>query len=245
MRPLVSISILTYNRKDLSSACIPKIINNIGNVSAEVLIWDNFSNDGTYDWLLDYKKADLRVTKVFEGKKNIGVEAINNLARAAKGKYLIKVDDDIGVPQSFAEKLVSTYEEVNEDNLAVISWDMLWRDTTFATRSGKSLYKGSRGNIINLSTGGQLFITYDPSSWLLNGACRFTPRDKFLEVGGHPEGILYGVDYLFSKRLAKKGYWGAYLHGAGLIEHLGVEDSKEYRAFKDSEIRRIGAPMHH
>lgn len=244
-KPKVSILTLTYNRAHLSSAYIPVIIDNIGDIDAEVLVWDNCSQDGTLDWLKEYEKADLRLKKVYCGDRNYGLEAINFLADEARGKYLIKVDDDIRVPQNFAQKMVEAYEEANEENIGAISWDMAWRDKTFATRSGMKLYKDPLGKCVNLKTGGSLFINFDPQQWLINGACRFTPKAKFLEVGGHPKDILYGIDYFFSKALKKKGYWGAYLSGAGLIEHIGIEDDTDYRKFKDAELRRNDAPMHH
>ena len=54
MKPKLSILMLTYNRLETSSACIQHILNNVGNIDFEFLVWDNGSTDGTYDWLEEY-----------------------------------------------------------------------------------------------------------------------------------------------------------------------------------------------
>ena len=181
---------------------------------------------------------------------NIGMEAINHLAEMARGEYVLKVDDDIDVPMCFGERLVSAYEKVNEEKLMLLSWDMPWPKTpksggnTFATRSGKNVYAEPRGKVVPIGSKESVCITYFPKQWLINGVCRLSPRKKFLEMGGHPEGVIYGVDFQVSKRAEKHGYWGGYLTSPDLVLHYGVNDTPEYRAMKNSELRRVGSPLH-
>jgi len=243
--PTVSILILTYNRLEISSKYIPRILDNIGNIPNEVLIWDNESHDGTYDWLSTYKRADPRITRVFGNEKNIGVEAINHLAEVGSGKFIIKLDDDIKVPKNFAIRMVEAFEKVAEDKLLFLSWDMNWEGgKTFATRSGMKLYKDPLGKIVGVNSKERVLINFDISKWLINGACRLSPRDKFLEIGGHPKGVIYGVDYLVSKQAAKNGYWGGYFNSPDLVIHKGVNEELPYRKFKDKELEKHGAPKH-
>jgi GT2 family glycosyltransferase len=244
----VSILILTYNRKHLASKYIPKIVENIGSIEAEVLIWDNGSVDGSYDWVYTYAKAAPVIKQVFGSTKNIGMEGINYLAKEASGKYLIKVDDDIDVPNAFAQRLVDAYEETNETKLLFLSWDMPWSSPkkaagkTFATRSGMHLYKEPNGKTVKIAKGGQVLIHYDPSFWMVNGACRLCPRDTFLEIGGHPKGIIYGVDKHISIRAAEHGYWIGYYNTNDFVYHRGVQDLAQYRRMKDYELHRVGSP---
>ncbi|KKL10427.1 hypothetical protein LCGC14_2555940, partial [marine sediment metagenome] len=202
------------------------------------------STDGTYDWLIEYKKADCRVTKIFGSNKNIGVEAINNLAEEAKGKYILKVDDDVFVPKNFAKRLICAYEEVNEEKLLFLGWDMAWQDSTFATRSGKKLYRGENGKTIVLSNKDKVLITYHPSKWMINGACRLCKRETFLEIGGHPKGVIYGVDHLISREAEKHGYWVGYLNSKDFVEHVGNTDTTEYRKMKDAQLVKFKCPRH-
>lgn len=246
----VSILLLTYNRVALSSQYIPALVSNIGNVNAEILIWDNGSTDGSFDWAYQFGQACPLVSKVVGHDKNIGMEAINRLAEMAKGEYILKVDDDIEVPISFAERLVSAYEQVNEEKLMLLSWDMPWPrnpnsgGSTFATRSGNKMYREPAGKTVWLNKLEAVRITYTPQQWLINGVCRLSPRKGFLEMGGHPEGIVYGVDFQVSKRLQEQGLWGGYFTSPDLIVHHGVNDTPEYREMKNRELQRVGSPLH-
>lgn len=243
--PKLSILILTYNRLPLSMLCIPQILDNIGDIDYEVLIWDNCSNDGTLDWLIEFGKADYRVTEVYAHGENIGVEAINYLAEEAKGKYLLKIDDDVHVPRNFAQRLVDTYEEINEEKLVFLGWDMEWSRNTFATRSGLRLYKKPLGKIIYMKDRPEkILINFFPGRWLINGVCRLSPKDKFLEIGGHPKGGVYGVDKKVSERAQEHGYWTGFLHTKDPIKHLGIHDSDKYRKAKNRALKKIGAPLH-
>jgi GT2 family glycosyltransferase len=241
----VSILILTFNRVKLTEEFVPQIINRIGSIDAEVLIWDNGSEDGTYDWLENYGIADCRVTKVFGSDRNYGVEAINFLAEQATGEYILKIDDDILPPNRFAEFLVRIYEIVNEPKLAYLAWDMPWRETSFALRSGRKLYNEPNGKtVFPKGMAGEVLISYDTHPWLVNGACRLSPRQLFLDLGGHPKDVIYGVDYIVTKRAKKHGYWIGFYSGPELISHRGTVESREYRKMKDELLEQHGAPKH-
>lgn len=247
-KPKVSILVLTYNRLQLSSTYIPDLLKKVGNIDAELLIWDNASTDPTYDWVEKYKKTDTRITFINKSETNIGMEGINYLAEEASGEYILKVDDDIFVPDNYAEKLVWAHETANEEKLLFLGWDMQWPRApraggdTFATRSGMRLYRGELGKVVQLSKTERVLIHYHPDKWMVNGACRLSRRDQFLEIGGHPKGIVYGVDKHISARAAKHGYWIGYFSSPLFIYHKGIADTPAYRAMKDRELRRVNSP---
>lgn len=241
----VSILILTFNRKALTEIYVPQIIDRIGSIDSEVLIWDNGSEDGTYDWLENYGVADCRVTNVFGSEKNYGVEAINFLAEQATGEYIIKIDDDILPPDNFAQRMVYAFEVTHEPKLAYLSWDMPWTENSFALRSGYKLYKEPYGKIVPIpKIGGEVLISYSNIPWLVNGACRLSPRKLFLDLGGHPKDIIYGVDYLVTKKAKANGYWIGFYSTFDFIMHKGANDSTHYRKMKDALLEKHGAPKH-
>lgn len=239
--PIVSILILTFNRLNLSSNYVPRIVEETNN--GEILIWDNFSTDGTLDWLMDYEKTKDNV-RVFAGNKNFGMEAINFLAKKARGKYILKVDDDVLVPPNFAERLVQAYQKANQEKILFLGWDMAWGETTFATRSGMKLYKEPRGKVLNINNGERILINFNPSKWMINGVCRLSAKDKFIKIGGHPAGVIYGVDKIISNIAAEAGYWTGFFSSSELVIHDQASDLPDYRKFKDLELERIGSPRH-
>ena len=236
MIPIVSILTLTYNRKSLSQRYIPETISKIGTIPHEVLVWDNGSTDGTVTWLERYNEKAKSI-RLFKGTKNLGMEAFNNLAKEAQGKYLIKVDDDVVVPPDFAQRLVEAYETVNEDKLLFFGWDIKWGATTFATRYKTPMYDAPVGKTVKLRRGYQALLHYNPKDLICVGMCRLCQKDKFLAIGGHPEGVIYGVDCPMSMRAARHGYWVGYLTGKDLIDHKGVKENPTYRKFKDDQLR--------
>jgi glycosyltransferase involved in cell wall biosynthesis len=240
----VSILILTFNRLQTTEKYVPLIIDRIGNIDAEVLIWDNGSSDGTYDWLENYKVADCRVSRTFGTEENYGLEAINFLAERAKGEYILKIDDDVFPPCNFAKRLVNAYEELSEEKLIFLGWDMAWNGKTFATRSGLRLYKKPYGKTVALKNGDRIYISFDNHPWLMNGICRLSPTKKFLEIGGHPKGVKYGVDYLVTKTAKRQGYWIGYFSTNDLVQHMSPQDTLAYRTFKNEQLQNNGAPLH-
>lgn len=235
--PLVSLLIATCNRLHFSKKYIPQIISRIGNISTDVLIWDNASNDGTLDWLWEYKKINPIIRKVLYSDENIGMEAYNYLANKTESKYIIKVDDDIEVPTDFVKRMVHAYETVKDNKLAYLGWDMFWTaGSSFATRSGLGLYIGNKGTIVQVSPKDRVLIHNYPAKFMVNGVCRLSLRNTFLELGGHPKGIRYGVDSYVSKRAETAGYKIGYLNSVDLIRHHGNDTDPTYKQFKKEEL---------
>lgn len=235
----VSLLILTYNRYKYSSYYIPEILEWVNPEEHEVLIWDNGSKDETIPFLEQLDRENEHVSVTY-GSKNYGVEAINFLAEKASGEYVLKVDDDLEVPGEFVDRLVDAYEEFNNPKLAHLSWNMEWTEgSNFALRNGRKYFSNPLGES-KITAEGEILVTYTASKFLVNGACRLSKREKFLEIK-HPEGVLYGADYLFSKRTQELGYWVGYYHTEDLVIHDG-EDTKEYRKFKDEQLSMWGAP---
>jgi glycosyltransferase involved in cell wall biosynthesis len=244
--PTLSVLILTHNRIDLSSNYIPKIVDSVGDIPFEVLLCDNGSIDGSCDWVYSYGMADCRVHKVVCLDDNLGVEATNILAEYARGKYILKVDDDVDVPKQFGSRLVKIYEYLDDPKIAFLGWDMSWNGGTFATRSGLKLYKPPMGKIVEIKNKGKVLISFNPNKWMINGVCRLSRKDTFLSLGGHPKGLKYGVDYAVSCAAAKQGYTIGYFSPSSLgdlVVHYG-RDTREKRAWKDKELNRACGKKH-
>jgi GT2 family glycosyltransferase len=239
----LSVLITTYNRHGTTAKYLPAILNKIGEIECECLIWDNYSKDGTLDWLCELSKLYHMPVHIFGGTENLGMEAFNYMAEEAKGEFLLKVDDDITVPRDFGRRLVETYTRVDDPKLAYLAWDMKWSKGSFATRSGMELYKAPHGRIVNLGKNEIVLIHYSPGRWMVNGVCRLSRKDTFLALGGHPKGFKYGVDHRVSIAAQKAGYHTGFLCCPEKVIHFGNNESTEYRTMKNSELRKQGAPL--
>ena len=237
----VTIGIITYNRLELSKQAIPNIISNIGDVDAEVIIWDNNSTDGTVTWLYELADSDKRIS-VIPATKNIGVEAFNDISVISEGEFLLKVDNDILVPNAFAEQLVDIYEYIDDEKLAYLGWDLKWKkDKTFALRrEGWHYFRPPNGRIEKYTPNIDVFICEKVHDYFMNGSCRLSKKDTFRKIGGHPKGIKYGADKLISKSAYDQGYSLGYVVTDEVCVHIGHTDTEEYRKFKDEELRKLG-----
>ena len=108
-RPLVSIVILTYNALEFTKRCIDSIRQHT-NYPHEVIFVDNGSTDGTKEYLRRQVKEESKY-HLIENVYNLGFSAGNNQgAKAAKGQYLLLLNNDVLVADGWLESLVDVIE---------------------------------------------------------------------------------------------------------------------------------------
>lgn len=87
----VSIIIVNYNTKQLTSNCIKSVIEKTQGLSYEIILVDNASNDGSKELFED----DSRITTYIYSDKNGGFGYGNNLGmKIAKGQYFLLLNSD-------------------------------------------------------------------------------------------------------------------------------------------------------
>ncbi|ADY36303.1 glycosyl transferase family 2 [Phocaeicola salanitronis DSM 18170] len=86
----VSVIIVNYNTKSITNECIKSVISQTKDVSYEIILVDNNSQDGS----IDYFSNDKRICFI-KSNRNIGFGRANNLAlKRAKGKYIFLLNSD-------------------------------------------------------------------------------------------------------------------------------------------------------
>lgn len=90
----VSFIIGTYN----GSIKLHRMISSILNQSYknyEIIICDDFSNDDTFDILIDYKNKYPNLFKIIKNEKSLKLaESLNKCLKIAEGEYIARIDDD-------------------------------------------------------------------------------------------------------------------------------------------------------
>lgn len=115
---LVSIIMPTYNRrqiiKDAIDSCLEQTYENI-----ELIICDDHSTDGTYEYICERMKEDSRIKYCVtpEGKKGANA-ARNTSIQIAKGKYIIFLDSDDYLLKDSIEIRVDTFKK--NPNVALV-----------------------------------------------------------------------------------------------------------------------------
>ena len=99
IKPLVSVSLLTYNQRELIGRAIQSVLDQRTAFPIELIIGDDASSDGTQQVLLDYQKRYpdqiqlILHPRRYEGEVPGRTNNVTNL-RACRGKYTAMLDGD-------------------------------------------------------------------------------------------------------------------------------------------------------
>ncbi|NQV49887.1 MAG: glycosyltransferase [Candidatus Marinimicrobia bacterium] len=107
--PLVSIVILTWNALKYTRECVESIKKNT-EYSYEIIFVDNASKDGTQAYLKELVQSESNYTLI-QNPKNRGFSAGNNQGvEAARGKYILLLNNDVLVARGWLSAMVSALE---------------------------------------------------------------------------------------------------------------------------------------
>jgi N-acetylglucosaminyl-diphospho-decaprenol L-rhamnosyltransferase len=139
----VSILVISYNTKDLTLETLRSLPAACGEVTAEIIVVDNASTDGSADAIC----ATFPDLSVARSASNLGfARAVNLAAEQARGRYLLLVNPDTRPDGPFVAELVETADKhpdagiyggrtVREDGadfLAGYGFPTLWSTFCFA-----------------------------------------------------------------------------------------------------------------
>ena len=134
----VTISIASYNTRELLRACLDSLLAVRDEVSMQIVVADNASHDGTVEMLQNEYSNDVLLV---ETGGNLGYGRANNLAfEKSKGRYFIALNSDTTMPRGTLKTLVSFMDAqpnvgaagaqlLNTDGTNQTSWgfDTTWR----------------------------------------------------------------------------------------------------------------------
>lgn len=137
----ISVLIPMYNRKNYIEDCIKSVLNQSFK-NFEILVRDDFSTDGVYEFVQKIFSQEIKSGKIkfFRNDKNLG-ESFNvkKLCEDANGKYItILHNDDLYMPNAL-EYLFEVAKNFNAD--VVHSTNFLTSDKDGIIKEGSRLYK--------------------------------------------------------------------------------------------------------
>ena len=115
MQPKLSIIVPVYNVIDLIDATLQCVLTQ-SFTDFELILVDDGSTDGTYDYLLDYSRRDARIRLI--SQKNAGPAIARNTGiEAANGRYILFLDSDDTLIEDALTTIVEKIDEYNCDML--------------------------------------------------------------------------------------------------------------------------------
>jgi GT2 family glycosyltransferase/radical SAM superfamily enzyme YgiQ (UPF0313 family)/Flp pilus assembly protein TadD len=186
----VSIVIPVWNKMDLTVQCLTKLAEVTQGVDYEVIIVDNGSTDGTPDFLRTLG-GDVQLIL---NQENVGfAKACNQGAQAARGKYLVFLNNDTIPQPHWLKPLVSEVDEHPE--VGIVGSKLLFADGSVQhagvvfMRSHRSAY-----HIYRLAPSTSPFVNQRREFQAVTAACLLIRRELFEAVNGFDEQFINGFE---------------------------------------------------
>lgn len=193
-KPLISVCIANYNGMEVIDDCLRSVLEQEGHISVEILVHDDASSDGSAAYIRD-RYPDV---KLIESPENVGFCISNNrMAAAAKGKYLLLLNNDAALYPDALQTLLSEAERL--DQPAIL---------------GLPQYDAANGKLIDIGSLLDPFLNPVPNRnpdrnevGMVIGACLWIPKALWQELGGFPEWFgSIGEDLYLCCRARLTGY---------------------------------------
>lgn len=192
--------------RDLLQKCLSSIYNYTKEVSFELIVIENFSNDGTIEMI----EQSFPNIKLIKNKENKGVAPARNQGMAiAKGEYVLILDADMELIDDSVSKLYSFMK--NHESCGIVGamlndsdGNLQWsckQYPTFRALLFRRLEKFAWvRNSKTLKQHTMAEWAHDEAQKVdyLIGACQFIRRDLMDQIGFYDDKIFYGpedIDY--------------------------------------------------
>ncbi len=111
----LSIIIVNYRTYDLTASTIDSVINTVSGIEYEIIVVDNYSNDGSYEALCD-KYSGNSLVSMIENSYNGGFAVANNIGfKHSTGDYILLLNSDVILKESTVNKTldyIKTHDDV-------------------------------------------------------------------------------------------------------------------------------------
>ena len=110
-QPTVSVCIANYNGMAMIDDCLRSVLEQEGQIPVEILVHDDASTDGSAAYIRD-RYPDV---KLIESIENVGFCIANNrMADAARGKYLLLLNNDAALYPDALHTLLAEAEQLGQ-----------------------------------------------------------------------------------------------------------------------------------
>jgi GT2 family glycosyltransferase len=234
----LSIIIINYNVKEFLQNLLHSIEKASGNISKEIIIVDNASDDGSVELI----RNKFPSAKLITNTKNFGFGKANNQAlKIAEGDYILLINPDTIVSEDTIEKMINFFKINPEAGLA--GCKILNPDGTLQLACRRS-FPGPWTSfckvtgLSNLFPKSRLFARYNLTYLdenktyevdAISGSFMMMKKEVYDKVGGFDEDFfMYGEDLDLCYRIQQNGYRVFYVHTTQIIHYKG-ESTKRSR----------------
>ena len=195
---------LTHNRAHLLGRCVEDVLLRASEVTREIVIWNNASDDGTAEYLAGL--ADPRFT-IVNHPTNIGTNAYAEAVPLTSAPYIVELDDDvIEAPHGWDKTLLDAFVKIPKIGYLVADLKEDPNDSAYQyLKYAKEVRKVYTRKVENGVT-----ILEGPTG----GGCAMTSRDVYEHAGGfrrHKKLVFWHEAATYVQDVRKAGYRTAIL----------------------------------
>jgi len=226
--PLISILIVTHNRRDFFVKCVDAVIRTTSDLDREIIIWDNCSTDGTDKIIKEYASKHGFV-RYNISDSNDGVNGKSKAFEMARGRgFIVCLDDDvIELPDKWAERMMEAFSL--EPELGYLALDVIQNEHTTGAKYPAESYTEKK-----YSEG--VTLQFGP----VGGGAFMIPRVVYERVGRlriMRNKIFFAEDGDYITRCANKGYKNAILKDVKCFHATGPYYNVDYTEVFDKKMK--------
>lgn len=205
-KPELSVILVNYNDRAHLPACLSSLEKALAGLSAEVILVDNHSGDGSPEII----RSSFPWVRLIENDQNVGFPRANNAGfKQSRGDYVLFLNTDTVVPASAAAALLAEIKARPE--AGAVGPALVHENGRFQVSFGKNVgfFSEIRQKII-LNPYYRIALRHSRRSravgWL-SAACLLTRRTALEAAGLFDEGFfLYFEDIDLCRRISEKGF---------------------------------------
>jgi len=232
----LSVVIVSYNAKYFLELCLLSVKKAIEKLSAEIIVVDNASTDGSCQLIKD-KFKDIRL---IENNQNLGFAKANNLGVSkASGEFILILNPDTVVAEDTFSSCLQFAE--SHPDMGALGVKLIDGTGHFLPESKRNLptLKGTFNKIFEFESKKHSYYANHINEnalekvSILVGAFMFLKRETYLKVGGFdPDYFMYGEDIDLSYKLIKSGFQNYYLGNLSVLHFKGESTQKDVKYLK-------------
>jgi GT2 family glycosyltransferase len=221
--PKVSIIIPVYNQLDFTYKCLKSILDNNKDVTYEIIIADDVSNDGT-EFLGNFVKN----IEIVRNKENLRfLRNCNNAAKYAKGEYIVFLNNDTLVKEKWLSSMLDLIEK--DKTIGMVGSKLVYPGEMLQEAGGIIFQDGSGDNYGKFLDPNMPEFNYVRDVGYISGASIMLSMKLWKEIGGFDKRFIpaYCEDSDLAFEVRKRGLRVVYQPKSGIVHFEGVSNGSD------------------